>query len=114
MYRDFHFSMEFPTVESKVAHDIHELFTPSKEVLDRLTGNDDIEERIRDILDSYSVYCQQKYQDALAKQIAQMVGDAFTPIVTQFIKNKMGFYPTRVQSAMTSPIKSVGNPTGII
>jgi len=89
MYEDFRPTMTFPSIESKVSHDLQEALSVPQEVLERLTGKDEIQKKIYDIVYAYGNYCRAKYQDDMTAAIASAVGTAMQPLIKQFVEKML-------------------------
>jgi hypothetical protein len=58
-------------LESQVMADIHKILSPSKEVLDRLVGEEEIDQELRSILQDYRA---RQWQDAKSDLTASLTG----------------------------------------
>jgi hypothetical protein len=109
--------MECPNIETKVSKDLQEVLSPANEVLDRLTGKDEIQRKVYDIIYAYGNYCRSKYQDEFTSSIATALGTAMQPMIKQFVQKMIPSpYPSPIRKAREAlfnvPVPMAGEELG--
>ena len=122
MYSDWVPTIECPTITNQVVKDLKEALSISKEVLDRLNGNEE-DLKIYDILNGFACYTQTEYEKDLIQKVSHQVvaagAEMLGPILEQWLKSFL--FGSRSQSVgvkfpplVTSPFSKGGGTPVII
>ena len=72
MYRNWMSSLECPTIESQVIKDLQKELNVSKEVLNRLAGNEE-NDKVSEILKGYREYVETEHIKSLAASLSRQI-----------------------------------------
>jgi len=109
MYRNWISSLECPTIESQVISDLRKELNVSKEVLNRLAGNEE-NDKVSEILSGYKEYVETKHIKSLVTSLSRQITDSMveplSSILEKWIIANTNPWPSRMASAVriTSPI----------
>ena len=107
MYRNWISSLKYPTIESQVISDLQEELNVSKEVLNRLAGNEE-NGKVSEILNGYREYVETEHIKSLAASLSRQLTDSMAEPLSGMLEKWLRANATPRSVRMLSPIQAVG------
>jgi len=107
MYRNWISSREHPTIESQVINDLQKELSVSKEVLNRLAGNEE-NGKVSEILNGYREYVETEHIKSLAASLSRQIADSMAEPLSGVLEKwlRANTMPRAVR--MVNPIQAIG------